>query len=131
MITIFRRGLKKIQRESRAIFHKIRKFVFPLWFVNPIFRKVFFRLYANSTFSRKAYFLSEYIQKPGTRWIRSNFDFEVRFNSKTIKIPIRSEFFDSDMGLAFCVLGLDSEVKYIYYKILKIIAFEIVLRFWT
>jgi len=119
MKSIFRRGLNKIQRESSAFFQKIRKIIFPLWFINPVFRKIFFQSYETSSFSRKAYFLSEYIQKPGTRWIRSNFDFEVRFLTKTIKIPIRSEFFDADMGLALCLLGLDSEVKYLYFKIFE------------
>lgn len=124
MRTILRRGLKKIQRESRAIFQTIRQTIFPLWFVNPLFRRVFFQLYENSPFSRKAYFLSEYIQKPGTRWIRSEFDFEVRFLSKTIKIPVRSEFFEADMGLAFCLLGLDAEIKHLYFRIFSSTGFQ-------
>ena len=119
MKTIIKRGLNKIQRECRAFLQKTRKLVFPLWFIHATPRKIFFYLYEKSSFVRKEYFLSEYIQKPETRWIQSNFDFEVRFHSKTIYVPIRSEFFAIDMGLALSLIGLDSEVKYIYYKIFK------------
>ena len=119
MNSILERGLKKVQRESRPFLEKIRKITFPLWFIHPISRKIFFQLYEKLSFSQKEYILSEYIQKPGTLWIRSNFDFEVRFHSKVIKVPIRSEFFAADMGLALCILGLDSPVKYLYYKIFQ------------
>lgn len=119
MKNILKRVWKRIQWESKALFQKIRKTIFPLWFIHPISRKLFFLIYEKSSFSRKEYYLSEYIQKNGTRWIRSNFDFEIRFHSETIKIPIRPEFFGGDMGLAFCILGLDSEVKSLYHRLFK------------
>jgi FkbM family methyltransferase len=114
MKPLFRRISHKVQREARSWQKKLKKKVFPFWFANGFARKIFFKKYARASFEYKEYLLREYIQEAGVKWFPQSFGFEISFCGEKIILPIRSENFQADMGLALCVLGLDAEVKSLY-----------------
>jgi len=112
---MLKRIINKLRRDLPNISRWAKKKLFPLWFLNNWTSKIFIKLYNQSSFNYKEYLLREYIEKNETAWIPREFTFIVNFNKKNISVPVRAESFGSDMGLAFCLLGLDAPVKNVYH----------------
>jgi FkbM family methyltransferase len=114
MNSIISRVLGRLKRDIRSSVTKLRHHVFPLWFASSLTRRIYFRIYNAAGYKYKESIQTDYFEKASLRWIPRSFNFPVLFNEKIVSIPVRRESFKSDLGLAFCLLGLDAPVKNLY-----------------
>ena len=111
-------AVKLQNRISRKLF-RVKQLLFPIWFAWNPGRRLFFSLYDSASFKAKESLLRDYIQISGVKWIPRDFNFLISIAGKKLTVPIRSNHFAGDMGLALCVLGLDAPIKNLYALIFR------------